>query len=102
VFDVNAGFGPSNNPPRAGSDRERVLALISQAGYHLPPEQMSVRLVNMLDDSKRKELMFIYIEDVALSSTSVEELNTAEGKARWEELKAGLIERAKERIQLKN
>jgi hypothetical protein len=100
VFDVNAGFGPSNNPPRAGSDRERALALISQAGYHLPPEQMSVRLVNMLDDSKRKELMFIYIEDVALSSTSVEELNSAEGKARWEQLKAGLIERAKNRIEV--
>jgi len=99
LFDVNAGFGPSNNPPRAGSDREHVLALVTQAGYHLPPEQVSVRLVNILDDSKRKELMFIYVEDAALSGASVAELGSPEGKAKWEQLEAGLIERAKARIQ---
>jgi hypothetical protein len=101
VFDVNASFGPTNKPSRAGSDRERVLALIEQAGYHLPPEQVNVRLVNMLDDLRRKELMFIYLEDAALSGMTLEQLDGPDGKARWETLKAGLIERAKQRIKLK-
>lgn len=101
-FDVSTSYGASNKPVRAGSDFERVRALVSSAGYHLPPETMSVRLVNMLDDSKRKELMFIYSEDLALSGTTVEGLDQPQGKARWEALKAGLVERAKERIRLKD
>jgi hypothetical protein len=101
VFDVSASFGPTNKPSRAGSDRERVLALVEQAGYHLPPEQVNVRLVNMLDDSRRKELMFIYLEDAALSGTTLKQLGGPDGNARWETLKSGLIERAKARIQAK-
>jgi hypothetical protein len=99
-FDVSASYDPSNKPVRPGSDFERVRALVAAAGYHLAPENMSVRLVNMLDDSKRKELMFIYSEDLALSGTTIEGLNLPEGTAKWEALKAGLLERAKERIRL--
>ena len=99
-FDVSARFGPTNKPPRAGSDWERVRALITQAGYQLGPESMNVRLVDLLDEAKRQELMFIYAEDLATTGTSVEELNKPENKAKWEALKAALIERATQKIQL--
>jgi hypothetical protein len=99
-FDVSANFGLTNNTPRAGSDGERMRALVKQAGFEIPPERMSVRLVHLVDDAKRKELMIIYAEDLAMSGTTVEELGKPENKAKWEGLKAALIERAKERIKL--
>jgi len=100
-FDVTTNFRPTLTPPaRAGSDRERVLQLVQQAGYQLPPETMSVRLVHLLDDTKRQELMFIYAEDLSLSGTSVAALQAAGGEAKWPELRAALIQRATQRIQL--
>jgi hypothetical protein len=100
-FDVTTNFRPTLTPPaRAGSDRERVLQLVQQAGYQLPPETMSVRLVHLLDDTKRQELMFIYAEDLSLSGTSVGALQAAGGEAKWPELRAALIQRAAQRIQL--
>jgi len=86
---------------KPGSDRERVLQLVAQAGYTMPAETMSVRLVNLLDESKRQELMFIYTEDLALSGTSVAELQAGGGEAKWQGLQAGLIERATQKIQVR-
>jgi len=100
-FDVNTSFGPTNKPVRAGSDFERVRALVSQAGFSLPAETMSVRLVHLLDAAKRKELMFIYTEDLAASGASAEELSAPMGNAKWEQLRAGLLARAKGRIRVR-
>ena len=65
-------WGPqrTNVAPREGSDREHVLGLLARAGYTVPPEAMTVRLVRMLDDPQgtgrgRRELMLIYSEDLA-------------------------------------
>ena len=99
-FDVSASSGPTNKPPKPGSDWERVRALIDQAGYHLGAEQMNVRLVDLLDDAKRQELMFIYAEDLAPTGTTVEELKKPESKAKWEAMKSALIQRATGKIQL--
>ena len=101
LFDVSAHFGPTNRPPKPGSDREQVMALLSKRGYQIGAESMSVRLVHLLDEAKRKELMFIYAEDLAASGFTVEELRKPENQAKWSELKAGLIARALERIQLR-
>lgn len=99
-FDTRARFGPTGPAPKAGSDAERVMALIKEKGYLVGPESMNVRLVNMVDDTRRKELMIIYAEDLAPTGSTVEELNKPENKAKWEELKAELIQRARERIKL--
>lgn len=100
-FDVTANFRPAlTPPPRAGSDRERVLQLVEQAGYQMPVETMSVRLVHLLDDAKRQELMFIYMEDLALNGASVAQLQAAGDESKWQQLKAGLLERATQRIQV--
>lgn len=99
-FDVTPNFRPTSGPTRPGSDREHVLAMVAKAGYQLPAETMSVRLVHLLDESKRKELMFIYAEDLAASGFTNEQLTTPEGQAKWAEIKKGLIERALERIKL--
>ena len=45
---------------RRGSDIEHILALIRAKGYTMPEGMMYVRLVHLLDEQKRKELMIIY------------------------------------------
>jgi hypothetical protein len=45
-----------------GSDVEHIVALIRAKGYR-PDGMMSVRLVHLLDEQKRQELMVIYGED---------------------------------------
>ena len=48
--------------PRVGSDREHVERLLSRAGFRLATGMKYVRLVHLLNDTKRKELMIIYGE----------------------------------------
>ena len=99
-FDVNRSYGPTNLKSRPGSDRERVFAMVAKAGYVMPAEQINVRLVHLTDEKKRKELMIIYGEDLAMSNTTTEELNKPGGQEKWEGQKAALIARAKERIKV--
>ena len=68
--------------------------------HSLPAETMSVRLVNLLDEAKRQELMFIYMEDMAANGASVAQLREAGSESKWQELKAALIGRATKDIKL--
>jgi hypothetical protein len=99
-WDVATHFGPTNNVPRPDGDGAHMRALLKEAGYSLAPEAMNVRLVNLLDDAKRKELMIIYGEDLASSGTSVEKLGAPGNEALWQALRAELIARANERVQV--
>jgi hypothetical protein len=99
-FDVHGRYSPTDVQNKPGSERERVVAMLGKAGYQMPKEQLNLRLIHLPDEAKRKELMIVYAEDMALSGTSVEKLNQTGGQATWEEVKKGLIDRAKERIQL--
>jgi hypothetical protein len=85
----------------AGSDREHIEALTRAKGYKMPAGMMYVRLVHLLDDQKRKELMVIYGEDLASTGLSAAELG--EGGAahdRWPSLDKGLVERAQRKIEI--
>lgn len=80
-FWQRARFAPSGEPQKPGSDGEHVRQLLARAGYQLPPHLMNVRLVHLLDDTRRKELMFIYAEAA-------------------DAFDAGVVQRAKRRIRL--
>jgi hypothetical protein len=96
-----AGFGPANKPTQAGSDLEHMRQIVERAGYHLPAEYMHVRLVHLLDDTKRKELMFIYAEDLASTGKGKEQLMDGDQpRPEWAAIQRGLIERAMKRIEL--
>jgi hypothetical protein len=60
---------------------------------------MYVRLVHLLDEQTRKELMIIYGEDIAPSGLAAADLQRG-GKAydRWPASEKGLINRAEEKI----
>jgi hypothetical protein len=91
---------PTAGPKRPGSDGEHVQAILQRAGYNMPPELMNVRMVQLLDDPDgtghgRRELMFIYGEDLASSGKTLVDLTT-DGKpnASWAPIDHGLVGRA--------
>ena len=99
---VWAGAGPrqSHVAGRPGSDRDHVMAIIAKAGYSVPEEMMSARLVRLLDDPKssgtgRRELMLIYSEDLAPTGRHYADL-VSDGRTTpaWEPLEQPLIARA--------
>jgi hypothetical protein len=86
-------------PP--GSDDEHIQSLIRRKGYKLPAGMMSVRLVHLVDEQKRKELMFIYAEDVAPTGFAAADLKKG-GKAndQWPAIEKSLVERAEKKITI--
>jgi hypothetical protein len=101
LFDVRARFGPGHETSKPGSDSEHVQALLSAKGYAMPEAMMNVRLVHLLDDEKRKELMIIYAEDLQPTGIALNDLMPGGKHAgAWPSLEAGLIRRAKAAISL--
>lgn len=75
------------DPP---SDGDMAEALLRSKGYALPDEIAGVRLVRLLGDDRRNELMIIYMEDLALEGGKLAELN-AERRAA---IASAVVERA--------
>jgi hypothetical protein len=99
---VNGGPGSTTTPPpRPGGDRAHVQAMLEKAGYKAPPEMMNVRMIQLLDDPQgtghgRRELMFIYAEDLAPTGKTLAELTDAKGNTTpaWNPLDKPLVNRA--------
>lgn len=100
-FYVDTWVRPNNAKMDPGSDREHIEELISAKGYQMPAGLMYVRLVHLLDEQKRKELMIIYLEDLVSTGLSAAELGE-NGKAhgRWPNIEKGLIERAERKVAI--
>jgi len=67
-FVSNAAARSTTTEPRPGSDGARMRQLLRAKGYRLPPQMLWQRLVHLSDESLRRELMIIYMEDQARSS----------------------------------
>jgi len=100
-FYVDTWTSSQDDKPKTDSDGEHIRKLIASQGYQMPANAMCVRLVHLLDEAKRKELMIIYGEDLSPTGFSVGDLKKG-GKAydQWPTLEKGLIERAKEKIAI--
>ena len=98
-FYVDTWVRPKGAPKESGSDREHIEALIRAKGYTMPAGMMYLRLVHLLDQAKRKELMIIYGEDLVPTGLTATDLQER-GKAydRWPAIEKGLIERAQQKI----
>ena len=98
-FYVDTWARANDDETRQGSDREHIEALIRAKGYSMPAGMIYVRLVHLLDEQKRKELMIIYGEDLAGTGFSAADLKTG-GKAydQWPAIEKGLAERAEKKI----
>jgi len=101
---VDTWVRSNDEPMKQGSDREHVQKLIAAKGWTMPPGgMMYTRLVHLLDKENRKELMIIYGESLAPWNVTAEDLKEG-GKAyaRWPELEKGMLERLKDKIEIKN
>jgi hypothetical protein len=100
-FYVDTWVRANGEPTRPGSDREHIEAIIRSKGYKMPAGMMDVRLVHLLDEQKRKELMIIYGEDLAPTGLTAADLKKG-GKAfdQWQVIEKGLVDRAREKIVL--
>jgi hypothetical protein len=99
-FHVSTTAAEDNQKPRPRSDTEQVLRLLQSRGFSVPPTSLSVRLVYLFDDD-RKELMFIYSEDMAsrgLTPAEVRPGGAAESK--WPEIEKQMIDEARKRIHI--
>jgi hypothetical protein len=79
---------------RPGSDYEHVLRLLDSRGYSLGPELMELALFRV-DRAARKELMIIYLEDLAAQGMRAAELTeNKDGVRRADRIAADLRKRA--------
>jgi hypothetical protein len=112
-FYVDTWVKLTNERITPGSDEQHIQSLIHRKGFKLPAGMMSVRLVHLLDEQKRKELMFIYAEDIAPTGFTAAEIQASQSTIRnpksafplrahdqWPAIEKGLIERAEKKITI--
>lgn len=81
---------------RPDSDSNRARGFLSSKGFKMAgTEFISLRLVHLVDQAKRNELMIIYIEDLSETGLTAADLNEGgAARARWPEISQGLLDRA--------
>lgn len=100
-FFLDTWVRAKNADVKPDGDVEHIQALIESKGYQLPDAMMYVRLVHLLDEQMRKELMIIYGEDISPSGLTALDLQPG-GKAydRWPAMEKSLIERAEKNVAI--
>jgi hypothetical protein len=100
-FCVDTWVAAKNEKTTPGSDLEHIQSLIRSQGYTFSAGMMVVRLVHLLDEQKRKELMIIYAEDLVPSGLTAAELKK-DGKTceQWPKVENGAVDRATSTIKI--
>jgi len=86
----------SGNQGRPDSDGNRGRAFLQAKGYRMSSDEVLwQRLVHMVDDAKRNELMIIYLEDLSgMGLTAADLAKGGSAASRWDEVSKGLLDRA--------
>jgi hypothetical protein len=90
------------NPGRANSDGSRAREFLASKGFKLGSDDvMSQRLVHLVDEAKRNELMIIYLEDLSPMKLSAADLAPGgKNASEWEKISAELLDRAVKNIKV--
>jgi hypothetical protein len=100
-FYVDTWVSANDDKVTPGSDAEHIKTLIRAHGYKMPAGMMCVRLVHLLNEQKRKELMIIYGEDLAPTGFAAAKLKKGgKGYDRWPAIEEGLVARAENKITI--
>lgn len=84
------------SPGRPDSDGNRARVFLESKGYKMTSDEvLSQRLVHLVDEAKRNELMIIYLEDLSAMGLTASDLASG-GRAadKWDSISKGLLERA--------
>lgn len=90
------------NPGRPNSDGSRARSFLESKGFRLASDDiLSQRLVHLIDETKRDELMIIYLEDLGWTGLTAADLSpNGKAAARWEQMAKDLLERAVKGIKI--
>jgi hypothetical protein len=91
-----------SNPGRPDSDGSRARAFLASKGYRLASDDiMSQRLVHLVGEDKRNELMIIYTEDLSrMGLTAADVSDGGRAADRWDDISDGLLKRAVKGIRV--
>ena len=90
------------DPGRPDGDGARARAFLESKGYKLASDEViSQRLVHMVSDKKRDELMIIYLEVSPPGSAAVDLNKGGKDEARWNDISAGLLDRAQKGMKIR-
>lgn len=90
----------SPKPLKPGSDSKHFYSLLASRGYKRG-DLMWVRLVHLLDATKRKELMIIYAESLAPTGYTAQQLDQGGSEhSQWAAMAAALSHRAIQGIRI--
>lgn len=79
---------------RRGSDGSLARQFLADKGYSLPQEYAYARLVHLTDESRRKELMIIFVDDLGAAGTSAADLAAGGSDAgRWPAVAQATLDR---------
>ena len=84
------------NTARPDSDGSRARTFLESKGYRMASDDvLTQRLVHMVDEAKRNELMIIYMEDLSgMGLTAADFAPNGSAANKWDEVSSGLLERA--------
>ena len=90
------------NPGRPDSDGSRARAFLQSKGYRIASDEvLSQRLVHLVDERKRSELMIIYLEDLsAMGLTAADVAEGGKAFAQWSQISTQLLERALKNMEV--
>jgi hypothetical protein len=90
------------NPGRADSDGSRARAFLESKGYRMASDEViSQRLVHLVDETKRSELMIIYLEDMgALKLAAADVAEGGQAAGQWNQISKELLERATKNMEV--
>ena len=90
-------------PDRAGSDGEHAREFLAKKGYKFAGDDVLLqRLVYLMGDKKRDELMIVYLEDMTgLGLTSADVTKGGKAEAKWNELADGVLARAQKDLKIR-
>jgi hypothetical protein len=91
------------NPGRPDGDGARARAFLATRGFKLASDEIiSQRLVHLIGEPKRDELMIIYLEDMsALGITSADVAAGGKAEAKWNEISGALLARAEKDLRIR-
>ena len=89
-------------PGRPDGDGARARAFLETKGYKLAGDEvLSQRLVHLIGEPKRDELMIIYLEVSPEGMTAADLMQGGKDAAKWTEISAGLLARAQKDLSIR-
>ena len=90
------------NLGRPDSDGNRARAFLESKGFKSGTEVVSTRLVHLVDEAKRNELMIIYVEDLNGTGFTAADLNEGgSAHAEWSNLSQAVLARAQKFMRIR-